>query len=64
MLTKKTAAKDGGRRRLKHGSFMRRNAPARGLFFLLLFLWTSKEKVDPIRKKILTLKSTRHETRD
>ena len=23
------------------------DAPARGLFFLLLFLWTSKEKVDP-----------------
>ena len=27
------------------------NAPARGLFFLLLFLWASKEKVNPSCKE-------------
>ena len=32
---------------------LRGDAPARGLFFLLLFLWTSKEKVDSKHKIIL-----------
>ena len=33
------------------------DAPARGLFFLLLFLWTSKEKVDPNHKKFFQAES-------
>lgn len=41
---------DDGSARVKTWMFFSGHAPARGLFFLLLFLWTSKEKVDAKHK--------------